>query len=86
MRDLRDMLISRYFHILSDKDHWLHKTIKDLDFTEGFINSIKAKSDKDSPNALNYYYYWILIGLKLQKQQNCLPCGTKIIKKILTII
>ena len=30
LRDLRDMLISRYFHILADKKHWLHKSIKDL--------------------------------------------------------
>ena len=42
MRDLRDMLISRYFHILSDKDHWLHKTIKDLDFLQKAL-SIRSK-------------------------------------------
>ena len=81
MRDLRDMLISRYFHILSDKDHWLHKSIKDLDFTDGFINSIKAKSDKDSPNALNYYYYWILNWSKVAKTTKLLTLWYEDYKK-----
>lgn len=72
LRDLRDMLISRYFHILSDKDHWLHNQIKDLDFTNGFIHSIKTQSKKDSPNALNYYYYWILNWHKEAKSNNYL--------------
>ena len=41
MRDLRDMLISRYFHIMNDNSHWLHHQIKDLNFTDGFISSKK---------------------------------------------
>lgn len=59
MRDLRDMLISRYFHIMNDNSHWLHYQIKDLNFTDGFISSLKNQWNKNSPNALNYYYHWI---------------------------
>lgn len=81
MRDLRDMLISRYFHILSDRDHWLHKNIIDLNFTEGFINSIKVKSNKDSPNALNYYYYWILNWSKVANQKKLLTLWYEEYKK-----
>ena len=44
LRDLRDMLISRYYHILADKNHWLHNKIKDLNFTDGFIISLKVKN------------------------------------------
>ena len=32
LRDLRDMMISRYYHILSDKSHWQHLLIKGLKF------------------------------------------------------
>ena len=59
----------------------MHKTIKDLDFTEGFINSIKAKSDKDSPNALNYYYYWILNWSKVAKTTKLLTLWYEDYKK-----
>ena len=72
VRDLRDMLISRYFHILSDSDHWLHHKIKNKDFTEGFILSLNSKYKEDLPNALNYYYYWILEWHKVAKKNNYL--------------
>ena len=59
LRDLRDMLISRYFHIMNDNKHWLHYHIKDLNFTDGFISSMKNQWNKNYPNSLDYYYHWI---------------------------
>ena len=75
LRDLRDMLISRYFHILADENHWLHKKIKDLNFTEGFILSIKLKfyiGEKEKETALNYYYNWINDWLRISKNNEFL--------------
>ena len=38
-------MISRYYHILSDKKHWQHEIIKNESFEQGFINSLtKDKS------------------------------------------
>ena len=72
LRDLRDMLISRYFHILADKKHWLHQKLKNLAFTEGFLVSLQEKENPKEPDALRYYYYWILNWLKVAKERNYL--------------
>ena len=72
LRDLRDMLISRYFHILADKKHWLHKSIKDLNFTDGFIASLSARENKNSIDSLNYYYNWVSNWLDISKEKKYL--------------
>jgi hypothetical protein len=59
IRDLRDMMISRYFHIMSYKMHWQHDLIKDLPFDEGFKISIVNKKKEHELNPLTYYYLWI---------------------------
>ena len=43
IRDLRDMMISRYYHILNYKFHWQHNLLKDLSFDEGFKISLTNK-------------------------------------------
>ena len=53
------MLISRYYHIKSDQKHWLHKKLIKLDFTEGFLKSLKEKFSPSSEDPLTYYYFWI---------------------------
>ena len=50
LRDLGDMLISRYFHILADKKHWLHQKLKNLAFTEGFLVSLQEKENPKEPD------------------------------------
>jgi len=37
-RDLRDMMISRYCHVLADKSHWQHNLTADLPREEGLLN------------------------------------------------
>ena len=59
LRDLRDMMISRYYHILSDKSHWQHLLIKDLSFNKGFKISLTEKKKEHENNPLEYYYNWI---------------------------
>jgi len=72
LRDLRDMLISRYYHILADNNHWLHNKIKDLNFTDGFIMTLKVKATPGAPEPLNYYYFWVLNWLKVSREKNFL--------------
>ncbi len=72
LRDIRDMLISRYYHILSFENHWLHKDIKNLDFTKGFIISFSSRENKQSPTSLEYYFNWIKNWLTIAKRKNYL--------------
>ncbi len=74
LRDLRDALISRYFHVLSDKNHWQHDVVKNLNFEEGFINSLTIKTKKfPNPNfeePIKYYYNWIRNWNKVENSKN----------------
>ncbi len=75
-RDIRDAMISRYYHILNDKTHWQHDIIKNENFETGFINSLKKKNTKfqDNQNFLEpliYYYNWI-INWKKHENKNIL--------------
>ena len=72
VRDLRDMLISRYYHIKSDQKHWLHKKLIKLDFTEGFLKSLKEKFSPSSEDPLTYYYFWIKNWILEGKKKNYL--------------
>ena len=58
-RDIRDMMISRYFHIINDKKHWNHNEIKDLSFEDGFIQTLKS-IDPEGSIPIKYYYNWIV--------------------------
>ncbi len=57
-RNLKDMMISRYYHILNDKTHWCHKHIKYQNKNDGFLQSLKIK-DKLGNVPLKYYQKWI---------------------------
>ena len=73
VRDLRDMMISRYYHILADKTHWFHESIKDLSFEDGFIKSINKKKRNEKENSvIEYYYFWIENWLKIANQKKYL--------------
>ena len=58
-RDLQDMMISRYFHILADKKHRCHYKLIDLSYHEGFKESLILKSKIDEFYPLKYFYDWI---------------------------
>ena len=61
IRDLRDMMISRYYHILNYKFHWQHNLLKDLSFDEGFKISLTKKKDEHENTPLQYYYFWVYV-------------------------
>ena len=58
-RDLRDMMISRYFHVLADKSHWQHNLIAGLPREEGFLKSLTALTSGQTEVPIEYYYNWI---------------------------
>lgn len=71
-RDIRDMLISRYYHIFYDKKHWLHERVKNLPFDEGFLISLKEKSKPNLDEPIKYYYNWINDWVNISNERNYL--------------
>ncbi len=57
IRDIRDMMISRYWHILSEPTHWQYKEISSLPFDEGFEKSLFG-TFKGEP-VIIYFVRWI---------------------------
>ena len=72
LRDLRDMLISRYFHIMSDNKHWQYSILKNLSFEEGFIKSLTDKQKETEQKPIEYYYYWINNWIRISKDKKYL--------------
>lgn len=64
LRDIRDTAVSRYQHIISDKNDPIHNTIKKLPFKEGFIKCAKWEGDAQSS------YEWIQGWLDYSKKNN----------------
>jgi len=63
IRDLRDMMLSRYHHIMSEPTHWMYDSIKNLNFEEGFTKSLNGINPYTvtSPDetVLDYFKYWL---------------------------
>jgi hypothetical protein len=61
IRDLRDMMISRYFHIMQQSSHWQHDSIKNLDFSDGLLRSLlESDPEKHHASPIEIYSEWIL--------------------------
>jgi hypothetical protein len=70
-RNLTDVLISRYNHIISDKKHRHHNDIINLEYNAGFKKSLLIKNSKDTPiRPLDYFYFWIKNWKKIIKDRN----------------
>lgn len=72
VRDLRDVMISRYFHILSDEKHWQHSAIKDLPFHDGFLKSLTYTTSSHAEAPIVYFYNWINDWTKVARKANYL--------------
>lgn len=60
-RNLQDVLISRYNHILSDKKHRHHNLVNGVDLVEGFKKSLVVKNSYDTPDRpVDYFNDWIV--------------------------
>ena len=57
-RSLKDIMISRYIHLLNNKDHRLYNSIKNLNLFEGFKKSMVDKNNKYEDIPIKYYTSW----------------------------
>ena len=60
IRDIRDMMLSRYHHIINDPFHSEHTKIKNLDFNKGFMESLLMVRPGDNFSQLKYFNNWIV--------------------------
>ena len=59
-RNLTDVLISRFSHIISDDKHRHYKDVINLNYNDGFKKSLLIKNLNDTPvKPLDYFYFWI---------------------------
>ena len=80
LRDIRDATLSRYYHIMNDKNDFQHNVIKNLKFKEGFLKTAKehGRSTKkfSGPAKLPpavYHYKWVQDWQSYAKNNsNCL--------------
>ena len=71
-RDLRDVMISRYFHIINNPKHVLHTSFKSMNQKQGFIASFQSNTGTKHNNVLSEYYEWIINWKYKKKSINCL--------------
>ncbi len=64
IRDIRDMLISRYYHVIHDKNHWDYQRLIKIPSQSRLLESMKAIDPEDSVPVIEYYDYWINGWLK----------------------
>ena len=70
IRDIRDMLISRYYHLKNDKNHPMSQIISNLNFEEGFFKSITLPLKDSNKDALSFFTLsGFLSGLRLLKKK-----------------
>ena len=67
IRDIRDMMLSRYYHIINDPFHSEHIRIKKLDFNKGFMESLMTIKSGDGFSQLKYFNNWIMDWVNLNK-------------------
>lgn len=58
VRDPRQMMLSRYYHVLNDKYHWQHKSLVNLSLKEGFKASLFSNGIVDF-DPVDEYSNWI---------------------------
>lgn len=71
-RDIRDVMISRYFHIIADKKHRHHKILNNMDQKSGFIASFEKNGINKKISSIDYYYNWVLKWRKNTNSKNFL--------------
>lgn len=59
IRDLRDMLISRYHHVLSQPSHWDYERLLELPEELRLLESMRGLSPGNSEIVIDYYRSWV---------------------------
>ena len=58
------MLISRYYHVICDQDHWDYQRLIKISPQSRLLESMKGIDPEDSIPVIEYYNYWINGWLK----------------------
>jgi len=77
IRDLRDMLISRYYHVMSSDVHWDYGRLLAMPDQDRLFESIKGVSPAGAESVIEYYASWISGWLE---RANTKPEDTIVIK------
>ena len=70
LRDIRPMMLSRYWHIMSDEKHWQHNIIKNLNFEKGLKKSLIYGYSYKNLTPIEYYQSWIIDWIKNKNDAN----------------
>ena len=70
LRDLRDMMLSRYWHIIANKKHQSHKLVSKMPFKEGLITSMLEENQNNyyASIPIDDYFQWIKNWLDQEKK------------------
>lgn len=67
VRDPRQMMLSRYYHIINDPSHRQHNDIIKLDKLEGFKKSLISTNQKEI-DPIDEYSHWLKDHIKFSKK------------------
>lgn len=70
IRDLRDMLVSRYHHVLNQKSHWGHSELVAAPKEQRFITSLNQEIPREGLTVFDYYCKWILDWVNCTEEQD----------------
>ncbi len=59
IRDIRDMMISRYHHNMNEPEHWMYPTLRDMPPEEGFLRSMFDIDGIKGFDPIDYFVRWI---------------------------
>lgn len=58
-RNLKEAMISRYLHLISDKNSFYFKKLQKLNYIDGFRFSLTEKNDKNEIPIKEFYYWYV---------------------------
>ncbi len=64
VRDVRDALVSRYFHIMSDPNHWDYERLISVKAEDRFKASVLAENPVHGICQMEYYIKWVASWVK----------------------
>jgi hypothetical protein len=70
LRDIRDALVSRYHHVMSDPTHWDYRRLLAVEEKDRFFASITAQNPVYGISQIEYYARWVDSWLESSWQDN----------------
>ena len=73
IRDIRDKLISRYYHVMNDQNHWDYERLKNISSQSRLIESMKAKDPESSMLVIEYYNSRLRLNCSASSETSSVP-------------